>query len=34
VVAALKALRSPEHVARVRGRTVAELRGAPAPATR
>lgn len=27
VVAALKALRSPDHVARVRGRTVAEMRG-------
>jgi small subunit ribosomal protein S5 len=27
VVAALKALRSPDHVAKVRGRTVAEMRG-------
>ena len=35
VVTALKALRSAEHVARVRGRTLAEMRGTPAaPAAR
>jgi ribosomal protein S5 len=36
VVMALKALRSAEHVARVRGRTLAEMRGTPAvpPAAR